>query len=302
MPGNQYPKILAIVVTYNRLELLQRCVKYLQEQTVKPHILIINNSSPDGTENWLKENQIDHITQPNTGSAGGWQRGMSEGWARQFDYVWMMDDDGYPDPRALEILLGHTGDDVVCVSSLVVKENAPDELVFGLPKINKRGGSVIFSFKRKYNKLSEFPAGTIKYPHLHPFNGTLISLKLAEKVGEVDTSFFMYGDEMDYFYRMKKMAKVFTILPALHFHPDVSQRSIEKKKVYYFIRNTIILNHAHLDKAFLRDILTVLVAMYRIMRRNGFLQFLSYFFGRNAKYFYPAITDGYKKKKGKRFE
>ena len=48
-------KIAAVVVTYNRLPLLQECVKKLEAQTAPCDILIVNNASTDGTTEWLGE-------------------------------------------------------------------------------------------------------------------------------------------------------------------------------------------------------------------------------------------------------
>jgi len=294
-------KVLALVVTHNRLELLKRCIYSLQNQVYLPDILVINNGSTDGTEDFLIRNRIEHITQENSGSAGGWAQGLLEGWRRGYQYLWMMDDDGFPDTKALEVLLDNTDENTICISSLVVKENARNELVFKMPKINKRGFPVIFSWIRKYNRRSllKFPGGL--YPLAHLFNGALINLKKAEQVGNVDTSYFMYGDETDYFYRMRKNGQVYTAVNALHYHPDVSKRSLEKKKVYYYIRNTIIINHQYCDLPFVRDFFTVGIALYRILKRNGLVVFFSYLLGSNSKFFYPALSDAYRKRKINRY-
>ena len=45
-------KVLAIVVTYNRLEMLKQCVEHLQAQTFPCDILIVDNASTDGTRVW----------------------------------------------------------------------------------------------------------------------------------------------------------------------------------------------------------------------------------------------------------
>jgi len=45
-------QVLAIVVTYNRLEMLKQCVEHLQAQTFPCDILIVDNASTDGTRVW----------------------------------------------------------------------------------------------------------------------------------------------------------------------------------------------------------------------------------------------------------
>ena len=297
-PGND---VLAIVVTHNRLELLKRCIRHLQAQEVRPDILIINNQSTDGTEDFLKTSGVDFVTQENSGSAGGWSRGIKEGWERNYKFVWMMDDDGFADPQALKNLLRCWTDDAICISSLVVKENKPEELVFGMPRMNRRNFPVIFARKRKFLTVAELGAAGTKYPYAHLFNGALISLHAIRQVGNVDRSYFMFGDEVDYYFRMRKVGAIYSAVDARHYHPDVSNRTIDKKKVYYFIRNTIILNHLYFDRALIRDFFTVGVALFRILRRNGFGQLLSYFFGTNGKYFYRGIWDGFRGKRINRY-
>lgn len=301
MGGAENKRVLAAVVTYNRLNLLKRCINHLKQQTLLPDILVINNSSTDGTELFLEAESIPYITQNNSGSSGGWFTSIAEAANKNYDYVWLMDDDGFPDDSALETLINAMDENTACASSVVIKETNPDEFVFGFPKLNKHGNPVIFNLRRKFYKLSDLYPEYITYPFAHFFNGALINLKIIHVVGNVDLRYFMYGDEVDYFFRLKNAGKVITVFEAKHNHPDVNKRSIEEKRVYYYIRNTIILNNMYFDNAQIRNFLTIWVALYRILRRNGIVKCLRYLFGKEAKYFYPAIKDGYTKNFIKRF-
>ncbi len=295
-------KVLAAVVTYNRRPLLERCVTHLQQQTFEVDILIVNNSSTDDTEAYLQNENINYLTQPNSGSAGGWWRCIQEGIGGGYDYVWLMDDDGYPDSKALELLLLGVNDSIACISSAVVMENKPESFVFGYPKLNKRNLPVFFSWTRKYFTFSELPEESKEYhPFAVLFNGALINLKAVKSIGNVDKDYFLYGDEVDYFFRMRKWGKVITSFNAIHYHPNVNMRVIEKNRVYYFIRNTLILNRKYFDKIFIRNIGTVAVTVLRIYQRNGLANAFSYLVGKNAKYLYNGIGDGLKNKKGKRY-
>jgi rhamnopyranosyl-N-acetylglucosaminyl-diphospho-decaprenol beta-1,3/1,4-galactofuranosyltransferase len=98
-------KIVAAVVTYNRRELLGRCIDHLQRQTRVPDkIIIINNSSTDGTEDMLAARGVAFITQENVGSAGGWWRSIEYAKDGDYDAVWLMDDDGFPHEGSLAAL------------------------------------------------------------------------------------------------------------------------------------------------------------------------------------------------------
>jgi GT2 family glycosyltransferase len=293
--------VLAVVVTYKRLELLKRCIVHIRQQASRPDLLVINNSSPDGTEAWLRESGIDFITQPNGGSSAGWNTGIAQALERGYDYAWLMDDDGFAHQDALKKLLENITQDTAILSSIVVKENRPDEFVFGLPVVNSRQQPVVFARKRKYASFAELPKGISQYPFAHLFNGALLNLSLARKAGDVDTGFFIYGDEVDYYCRMLQQGHVKYQLDALHFHPDVSQRVIDKIRIYYYIRNTIILNNRYFDLAPLRNLLAVGVALVRLAQRNGLMAALSYLCGRNAKYVWMGINDGFRRKLIRRY-
>ena len=123
--------ILSVIVTYNRKDLLKRCLVALRSQTRSPDkILVINNSSTDGTDLMLTEMGINFITQPNLGSAGGWHAGIKYAIENNFDACWLMDDDGYPDDKALEILSSNINQKIACVSSVVLKESDKNTFVF----------------------------------------------------------------------------------------------------------------------------------------------------------------------------
>lgn len=53
-----------------------------------------------------------------------------------------------------------------------------------------------------------------------PFNGTLISKSVVEKIGLPKKEYFIWGDEVDYTERARKaQASIFTVKSALFYHP-----------------------------------------------------------------------------------
>lgn len=65
--------VIAVVVTYNRLELLKRNLSCLRRQTVPlTTLVVVDNGSTDGTGAWLDEQEdVKTIHQTNVGGAGG---------------------------------------------------------------------------------------------------------------------------------------------------------------------------------------------------------------------------------------
>ncbi len=106
-------KITAVVVTFNRLNLLQRVIASLQKQSVHIHdIIIVNNGSTDGTKEWLdKQNKLHIIHQENVGGSGGFYRGIQEASKTECDWIWCMDDDVFPSEHCLENLLIYASKD-----------------------------------------------------------------------------------------------------------------------------------------------------------------------------------------------
>lgn len=102
--------VLAIVVTYNREDLLKNCISHIKMQTFSCDLLVVNNASTDGTSEYLEyENQLGNLTyittKENCGGAGGFKCGMKWAVSHGYDYVWIMDDDTMPQSDALEQLM-----------------------------------------------------------------------------------------------------------------------------------------------------------------------------------------------------
>lgn len=100
-------KIAAVVVTYNRKELLKQCIgKLLKQKEVACDLIIIDNASTDGTQEMVAYQynvpEVIYInTGANLGGAGGFQFGVKQAVILGYEYVWIMDDDTLPEETAL---------------------------------------------------------------------------------------------------------------------------------------------------------------------------------------------------------
>ena len=297
-------KTLAVIVTHNRRALLSRCVDHLLSQTSPPDtILVINNASTDGTVEMLEGRNVSFVTQENVGSAGGWHRGIQYAIDHGFDAVWLMDDDGFPDAGALAALQAALAPGVACASSVVLREDQPTHFVFPFPVLDASSLPVIFGRPRKLGTLAQLRNVAVSgtYPFVHLFNGALVSVAAARQVGNVNRDFFIFGDEVDYFFRLRKAGKVISVMDASHFHPDVSQRPYTPAKVYYYVKNTLVLNARYFNAVWLRHFTTILAVLGRTASRNGVLTALSFLAGAKAPAFYLAIFRGLQGKVGKDF-
>ncbi len=105
-------RTIAVVVTYNRKELLRRNLTALLNQDgYGVDIIVVDNASNDGTSEMIVEEfSVPQIiyrnTETNLGGAGGFQYGIREAMNRPrgygYDYVWIMDDDTIPNRNSLD--------------------------------------------------------------------------------------------------------------------------------------------------------------------------------------------------------
>jgi GT2 family glycosyltransferase len=107
-------RVVALVVTYNRKELLVECLRALLNQWQRlQKILVIDNGSTDGTGELLAETGLlsEHVIlyhrlPQNLGDAGGFEAGMRLAYEElDWDWIWLMDDDAISTSNALKELL-----------------------------------------------------------------------------------------------------------------------------------------------------------------------------------------------------
>lgn len=190
-------KITAVVVTYNRKKLLQKCIDALKKQTrCLDAIIVVNNNSNDGTREWLDEqSDLIVIHQENVGGAGGFWQGIKEAYEKNFDWIWAMDDDVNPSATCLENLCAYTEEPgILCPKRLM-------------------NGKVVMGETLKFNLTNPFkplkrelqPDDIISKEPLDiegmTFESPLISRKVVDKIGLPNADLFIFWDDSDYSYR-----------------------------------------------------------------------------------------------------
>lgn len=103
------PKVIAVVVTYNRRVLVLETLHALYRQTCLPdHVIVVDNASDDLTAMAVRHQfpavQLVEMVR-NTGGAGGFAHGITLALDAGADLIWLMDDDTEPRPDALAALL-----------------------------------------------------------------------------------------------------------------------------------------------------------------------------------------------------
>jgi GT2 family glycosyltransferase len=220
--------VCAVVVTYNRLNLLEQVLKSLLAQS-RPidQIYVVDNASTDTTRDFLSAQDNPRISwkrlPTNTGGAGGFSYGMKWAFDEGHEWIWVMDDDLEPVPDCLEMLLSEATD-----SSSRPEPNLPHKgtpYPSGpralIPLRMTRAGKVA-EWAAQHINLSRpfvraFRLGLIResYPDANAlpptirvedfsFEGPLFHRSVPAKIGFPKSALFIYTDDTEYALRIQR--------------------------------------------------------------------------------------------------
>ena len=225
--------VAAVVVTYNRLSDLEKCLDSLRQQT-RPldNILVINNGSTDGTQQWLAtQPDVQVITQENLGGAGGFATGIDTAYQAGYTWLWCMDDDCLAAPDALEQLLSSPNLGPCIKNAMSVSAVDQEELAFFVQRPN-----------RQYRHVTDMTDVDLVYGVASLFNGTLVHSEVVKAIGIPDRNLFIWGDEVEYMTRAQRRGfPVVTVPRSVFYHPPSFDRNgipwPGAWKQYYAVRN-----------------------------------------------------------------
>lgn len=203
MAQSEKHSIAVVVVTYNRLALLEECLEALRGQTYRAHdILVVDNASTDGTGERLRPMAergeiLYYNTGANLGGAGGFNCGLRRGYELGYQYFWLMDDDTVPAPTALEEIVragealggdfGYLCSRAVWTDGSPCKMNLPDAPGGGKPAAPDGNGLVPIERAT--------------------FVGFFVARDVVERVGLPIREFFIWSDDTNYCLRINRIAR-----------------------------------------------------------------------------------------------
>lgn len=236
-----------VLVTYNRLDKLKIALECYEKQTYLPkNIMIINNASNDGTneylEEWIKKKskikkEVINLKK-NTGGSGGFYEGLKRSLKTNLDYVWVADDDAFPESDCFEIannyLLKNKTEDISAICGTVINREKID--LVHRRRLHKGIFFILQSFvsKKEYKKES-FELNLFTYV------GTFINIKKMKIAGVTEKKYFIYCDDTEHSYRLSKIGKILCVpsIKIIHDGPLNNGKDGVNWKLYYGIRNSI---------------------------------------------------------------
>lgn len=215
--------VCAVVVTFNRKQLLGACLtSLLQAQRTPQTIIVVDNASTDGTSDFV-EHEFPNVQlirlAANTGGAGGFKAGIAAALKSGHDFVWLMDDDHTAEPDTLARLLEAARTTVFdAFGPVLLCPGDADTLA--TPYF--AGGRLRYFYRDLTRELG--PDGFIhRFPT--PFNGVLYRSGALRILGLPDDRLFIRGDDLDYWLRMhaERLDACIVVAARMH-HPSMFQQ------------------------------------------------------------------------------
>ena len=278
-PAAVRPETVAVVVvTYNRADLLARCLDGLATSTRRPDaVFVVDNASTDHTHAVL-EGRVDLSlrairSETNLGGAGGFHLGVQTAYHAGFDRVWLMDDDVVPAPNCLAVLMEHSGSALIAVREdrqgrLCEKAATAFDLRNPLLLRPKRA-----TVESTYGSRDAMPPEVVV--ENVAFEGFMVHRRVLEEVGLPDPGFFIFYDDADYALRARRAG--FTIL-ALRDAVLVRQLGFDQQhdtgswKGYYMYRNLFVVHERYGENALVRRkpwVIALGVLVVAVLRGRG---------------------------------
>lgn len=246
----------AVVVTYNRLEKLKTALLFYEEQIYKPnYILVVNNNSNDGTgdflNNWKNESgKIEHkvlTLEKNIGGSGGFYEGLKAARDMQADWIFVADDDAYPERDCLQIFMKYIKThDYLKLSALCATVYTGNKIdTWHRRRLGKCYGIVVIENKiqaEEYQKES-FELDLFSYV------GSLLKKEAVLRAGLPEKNFFISYDDSEHSLRMRKLGKIVCLPKAgvIHDTADI-EGNVTTWKKYYGLRNKIYSYDLHFGR------------------------------------------------------
>lgn len=244
-------ELAVVIVTYNRLEKLKKTLDTYENQTrTVDKIIVVDNASKQDTKDYLewwqsqqtKSQKIVLTLDSNLGGSGGFYYGIKKAQELGFDYLFIADDDAYPEKETFEKI-----------------ENAINKYkVEALcTRVTDRKGISLIHRRKTFKKHLRHKEKDYNLPNydkeyfecdLFSFVGAILSKKVIDKCGLPNKEYFIWSDDTEYAYRVKENFKILCVPSINVFHDCDESNSTMSWKTYYGVRNSLDLTKKHYSK------------------------------------------------------
>ncbi|SCH91588.1 UDP-galactofuranosyl transferase GlfT1 [uncultured Clostridium sp.] len=264
-----------VIVTFNRLKLLTMALEKYDNQTVKPsYIVVIDNCSTDGTHEFLdrwERKKADYQkyvvhNKVNKGGSGGFRDGLLKALELDTNWIWIADDDAFPELDALEqakLFLKQKANSKNRIAAIcgAVINNGRLDLLHRRSEIQK--GCLVkettVSEKNYTNDCFEI--------NCFSYVGTIINRQALKEEGITNEQYYICYDDSEHSLRLQKYGKIYCV-PSIRINHNVkpSLATLDWKTYYYYRNNLhMIKEHFPIYCTIYLATKNIISAVYRII-------------------------------------
>lgn len=237
----QSNNICVIIVTYNGMKWLNRCLSDLMTSTTSVDVVVVDNQSNDGTVDFIKKHYPNiklFEMNRNLGFGQANNYGMRHALDHNYDYVFLLNQDAYVYPDMFEKLIEGVNnadiDNIGIASPLQLHPNG-EWLEEHFKAYIKHRISIDSKLAEEVICVEGVQAA-----------GWLIPRRTLETIGGFNPIFFHYGEDENYFQRVNYhglKTVVVTSAKMIHYHIDYGKRELESKdKIFRMLKSQSFLN------------------------------------------------------------
>lgn len=233
-------RVLVIVVTYNAMHWVGRCLDSVMSSSLKVDLFIVDNGSTDGTGDYISTHYPEAIlflSPTNLKFGKGNNVGLEYALKNGYDYVYLLNQDAWVKPDTISILLKvhSTNQKYGILSPLHMASDEKNfEFIFNRLIASK--------FSEGYIKKDVIPVGFVQAAHM------LISRECLEKVGGFSPSFPHYGEDDNYCQRVLYHGYKIGIVPSAKAVHDAANKPLTtnvQKRYRHYITFVIALSNVN---------------------------------------------------------
>ena len=257
-----------IIVSYNVREFLEQAIRSIQKSTgsIEYEIIVVDNASSDGTVPYLRKqfSDIKIISNPdNVGFAKANNQAIKKS---RGQYICLINPDTIVQEDTFAELLAffENHPDAGCVGCKILNPDGSLQLAcrrsYPTPWVAFTkiiGLAALFPKSRWFGRYNLTFLDPDQISRVEAISGSFMLVKrsVVRDVGGLDESFFMYGEDLDWCYRIKKAGYSIYYVPStqiIHFKGESSKKSpFQQRRLFYEAMRLFVKRHFHKTSALL---------------------------------------------------
>lgn len=226
-------KILVIIVTYNAMKWVERCLGSVRKSSVRSDVLVVDNGSKDGTQTYVRDNYPEVIfiqSERNIGFGKANNIGLQYALDNEYNYVYLLNQDAWVMPDTIEKLIKYSK------NHLEYGILSPFQMNSDIRHIDSSFLKYVLSWISNKDICNDMYNDELKDIYTVPdvmAAHWFLTRECLEKVGGFSPSFSHYAEDNNYAVRVYYKGLKIGVVPSLRVAHDRGERVISLEKQMY---------------------------------------------------------------------